>query len=698
MSWIVSIIVAGLMTVGISEPTHIAPKAEPEMRSEKVSAQNDQPAAQQQERIDQTYPLNANGRVSLSNVNGDVVIEAWDKTEARVEAVKTVDCEKPLNLEVKIDATPSYLRVETVYPKNENTWISKDSKDGKTWSHGYQNRCREAKVEYKLTLPRTARLDRVETVNGNVTLGGMTDLVKVGTVNGKIVAGNLRGTVNLSSVNGTLDVDVESLENVREIKLGIVNGRIDLKVPSDIDAIVKADTVNGAINNDFGLPVHKGEYVGRNLYGRLGNGGINVKLDGVNGTINIRRKQDGRTPKPATNLLPPNGKDNDNDNDVDVDVDVDVDDGTGVVIRNKPPKPPKPAKLPRAKTAPRAPGIGDAITESILGGINETVVGVVDDTLQVINETTREELRKAIKDAAKVKIDKEKIQREIRESMEKTRESMRETRERMAEARMFAWSYNSTYAPMSDRENASVAVEGTPDVTINAPGGAVSIRGWDKQEVSYSLFKRAINKDTAPKAALQKNGKTVTLNVTATDESPYRIEIFVPRKSNIKVTSERAIRVEGVKGELHLQGDEESIDVRDSSGKLTIAANEGNVRVIGFEGDADVKTACGAISLEGDFKNLATNTIDGNVTLTVKPDFSATLEATTKNILFNNIQPVGNPEDTKNSTIFRFGKGDGANYKMRVTAGGKILVRSADSIRVTRNYIIFADEKAEIFS
>src|SRR5947209_5220340 len=40
------------------------------------------------EEFHQTYPLTANGRVSLENINGGVHIAVWDQNEVKVDAVK----------------------------------------------------------------------------------------------------------------------------------------------------------------------------------------------------------------------------------------------------------------------------------------------------------------------------------------------------------------------------------------------------------------------------------------------------------------------------------------------------------------------------------------------------------------------------------------------------------------------------------
>src|SRR3970040_2993129 len=49
---------------------------------------NDEPSQELREEFQQTYPLSANGRLSLENLNGGVRIAVWDRHEVQVNAVK----------------------------------------------------------------------------------------------------------------------------------------------------------------------------------------------------------------------------------------------------------------------------------------------------------------------------------------------------------------------------------------------------------------------------------------------------------------------------------------------------------------------------------------------------------------------------------------------------------------------------------
>ena len=262
--------------------------------------------------FEQTYPLNANGRVSVSNVNGSITVDSWERNEVKVEYTKSADSKDRLDdVDVQIDSKPEFLKIETDYGQWKRG-------SGDRWHNGGR-----LNVDIRLTVPGGAVLNEIETVNGSVSIANFRNIVKASAVNGSVSATNIRGTARLSTVNGELQVEMERLEAGSRISLETVNGKVNLLLPSDSNATLKADSVNGNISNEFGLPVRKGKYVGRDLYGRLGNGDVQIRLESVNGGLSIGRKKDGKNPSPATDLLPQKDKDdedwdneNDNDNDV----------------------------------------------------------------------------------------------------------------------------------------------------------------------------------------------------------------------------------------------------------------------------------------------------------------------------------------------------------------------------------------------
>src|SRR4029078_2547081 len=180
--------------------------------------------------------------VCVSNINGSIKMIASDRSEVRLIAVKRAETREQLaDVDIKIDARPEYISVESDYG-DDRTW--KADKDRK-WKN-----TDKVVVEYELTVPRGAVLDEIETVNGSVWLADFTNVSKVSTVNGMVKATSLKGTAELSTVNGELFADFDKLNAASKIDLETVNGRVNLFIPSDSSATVKAESLNGIISND----------------------------------------------------------------------------------------------------------------------------------------------------------------------------------------------------------------------------------------------------------------------------------------------------------------------------------------------------------------------------------------------------------------------------------------------------------------
>ncbi|MCG8455543.1 MAG: DUF4097 family beta strand repeat-containing protein [Holophagales bacterium] len=218
----------------------------------------------------ETYPLEKGGSVELSNINGDVRITGWDRQEVQVEATISSGSRSSVDdVEIDVDATRGRISIEAEY-KNKNN---------RGW------RYRNADVEFRLKVPRTARLDEISLVNGSLELEGVAGEVEISLVNGNLEARGLTGNAELATVNGSIDAYFSNLD--RDVDVESVNGSIDVYLPAGIDADVDASTVHGRIRNDFGLEVDDSGYVGQELRGRIGSGGARISLENVNGSISI---------------------------------------------------------------------------------------------------------------------------------------------------------------------------------------------------------------------------------------------------------------------------------------------------------------------------------------------------------------------------------------------------------------------------
>ncbi|HLA95651.1 MAG TPA: hypothetical protein VK612_08015, partial [Pyrinomonadaceae bacterium] len=158
------------------------------------------------------------------------------------------------------------------------------------------------------------------------------------------------------------------------------------------------------------------------------------------------------------------------------------------------------------------------------------------------------------------------------------------------------------------------------------------------------------------------------------DDQDIRIDVFVPRKSNIKIITEGEIRLEGVSGEIDLVGDNGAIDVRGSDGKLNVSNTDGTVRIIGFRGDLIAKTSDGEVYMDGDFNKITGEASDGRFVLTVPENIDA--DIVTPGDRFA-IEDLPNNKQLSDNN-WRFGKG-GRKYSFS-SMDGSLLVQNRDLV------------------
>jgi len=225
------------------------------------------------------FELNDNGRLSLSNVNGDIRITGVAGNQVHITAKKTADTQKYLDaLKIDIDAGADHIRVEAKYP---------DSNGG--WFHWGSNS--SGSVDFEVTVPPGTKLDTIETVNGDIDISAVTNLVNVESVNGGLSLSGLANDADMDTVNGEIEALFDVLGAGQRISVDAVNGTVELTLPANASATVRAESLNGDIDaDDFGLEADKG-YVGQDLDGQIGDGAGRINIDTVNGSITIQKRK-----------------------------------------------------------------------------------------------------------------------------------------------------------------------------------------------------------------------------------------------------------------------------------------------------------------------------------------------------------------------------------------------------------------------
>ncbi|MBS0631479.1 MAG: DUF4097 family beta strand repeat protein [Verrucomicrobia bacterium] len=230
------------------------------------------------EPFSRTAPFSATGELSLDNVNGSVEIRTWDKNEILIEGEKSAKTDEELKLiELTIDtAAPAAATIKVHLPKRPGAWFS-----------GSNIR---AAVTFKITVPATANLAHIRTVNSALTLDGLAGPVNAATVNGRITVTALRGNATLETVNGSLNASFAALTAGQRLFLDTTNGSITVTLPANAGAAIDASVVNGYVDCDFPLTLSGGRIHGSSLKGAIGDARAALRARTVNGSIHLVKK------------------------------------------------------------------------------------------------------------------------------------------------------------------------------------------------------------------------------------------------------------------------------------------------------------------------------------------------------------------------------------------------------------------------
>lgn len=588
----------------------------------------------------QTYPLAAGGRVSLENINGSVIISAWDRNEVKVDAVKWAYTRERLSeAKIEVSANAGSIYIKTDYPDQNQTFTD----------DRYGRRENPATVEYTLTVPRGARLDSIELINGGIEISGVAGDVRASSINGRVQARGLTGEARLSTINGRLEATFDRLDVSNPISLNSVNGSVSLTIPSDSNAELKASTVHGGINNDFGLPVRRGKYVGRDLAGRLGQGGPRIKLDNVNGSITINHAADGRPLSPATNLLPEKSEDNDDD-----------------------------AEIEREREEARREA-REAHRE-----IERAQIEIQREAQRAAREALRE------RDAA-IRETQREAQRAVREQQREAMRAQAEARRATREVTRANTVIVNNNLRVSSNETKTFAVSGTPRVTLQTFDGPIVVRTWDKPEVTVNALKRAGDENQKQGIRLSMNQSGSEISIVADFDKAYAqrivpgvnnisanvsLEVYVPRSTTLRaVSGDGRIIIEGVHGDLDLRTGDGPIEVQNARGHLNATTGDGRIRIINYDGQVETRTGDGSISLSGRFDQLSARTGDGSISLALSPGSQATIETNSESII-NDVGAV--EEQTSQGRLRRLRIGSGGPVFRLHTGDGRIVLRRAD--------------------
>jgi len=199
-----------------------------------------------QEVTEQDFALDRDASIRIANPCGSVSIQGSDSDRLQLRTTKKSGTSEQIkNIGVQVSAEHDEFAIKTTLlrQKGKPLFGSGDS------------------VDYKLTVPRTVKIQRVEVDNGEVSLEGLEESeVRANIVDGRLRVQNCYGNIRLEIQNGTLDLAYDGPKTLRStITARVLTGSARLRLSANAAFRVDAAAPGGNIVNDLSAMVQINE-------------------------------------------------------------------------------------------------------------------------------------------------------------------------------------------------------------------------------------------------------------------------------------------------------------------------------------------------------------------------------------------------------------------------------------------------------
>jgi hypothetical protein len=222
--------------------------------------------------------------IEIKGINGDVRATASSSPDVEVTATRSARRSNPD--EVRIDVVPHAggITICAVYPAPPGSEPNRCEPGNQGRSNTRNN---DTTVHFEVSVPFGVGFVG-RTVNGAVKGESLQGDAEAHTVNGSVQL-STTGRALASTVNGSVTATMGRADWPNSASFTTVNGSITLTLPSAFDANLKAEMLSGSLTSDFPVSVTSSTESPRRLLGTIGNGGRELNLTTVNGSIRLRR-------------------------------------------------------------------------------------------------------------------------------------------------------------------------------------------------------------------------------------------------------------------------------------------------------------------------------------------------------------------------------------------------------------------------
>jgi Putative adhesin len=167
-------------------------------------------------------------------------------------------------------------------------------------------------------------------------------------------------------------------------------------------------------------------------------------------------------------------------------------------------------------------------------------------------------------------------------------------------------------------------VSGHAKVRIETDDGAVLVSTGDIQQVEIRVVYSGYKLDKDLRVSTEQNGDTVEVSAKTSgtwgwrrgvNHTNLRVEVHMPKDADLYAhTGDGSVEADSVNGNVDVTTGDGHITVQGAKGNIHFHSGDGHIEAHGLDGSVDASSGDGHINLEGRFDSLRIKTGDGSVT------------------------------------------------------------------------------------
>ncbi len=221
--------------------------------------------------------------IEIKGIMGDIQAELASGNEVEVEARLHGRRSDPDEIEMVVLEHEDGVTICAVYPSDDRHEPNECEPGGRGRMNTRNN---DVNVDFTVRVPSGVRFIG-RNVNGEVDVFGLEADVKAYTVNGGVDV-TTSGLAEASTVNGSITVSMGRADWRGSLDFTTVNGSVTIEMPGELHCDLSVSTVNGHIQSDYPISI-SGRFSPRHMKGQIGDGGRDLVVKTVNGSVQIRR-------------------------------------------------------------------------------------------------------------------------------------------------------------------------------------------------------------------------------------------------------------------------------------------------------------------------------------------------------------------------------------------------------------------------